>query len=97
MNKLRHMRTRYRDIVGEYGQVAVVFHLTVFFVVGIGGGFAFALGFASNAPAAAGTLGAAGAGYALTQLTSPLRYMLTFAITPFLAKALQEVRSRHVL
>lgn len=90
MQRLQEMRVRYRSLVAEYGMVAVTFHLSVFALVGVGGACVF--GFGGQAHAVS-TLGAIGAGYALTQMTSPLRFGLTFAVTPFLASVLSDIRA----
>lgn len=79
-------KERIKALIAEYGKTAVIFHFGVYFLVfGVGAGL-FLLG---AGEAHAGPLGAAASGYALTQLTSPPRYALTFAVTPFLARILR--------
>lgn len=85
------MRKTLKNILAEYGAIAVVVYLTIFFAVFIGAWFAIRLGWSPSG--AAGNVGAWTAAYIVTKLTQPLRIGATVIITTFLGK-LREKRRR---
>lgn len=78
------MRKTLKKILAEYGAIAVVIYLTVFFVVFVGAYFAIRLGWAPES--VAGTAGAWTAAYIVTKITQPLRIAGTIVLTTFLGK-----------
>jgi len=78
------MRKTLKKILAEYGAIAVVIYLTVFFVVFVGAYFAISLGWAPES--VAGTAGAWTAAYIVTKITQPLRIAGTIVLTTFLGK-----------
>ena|SRR5437762_10505752 len=83
-----------KEILVEYGAVAVVVYFTLFFVVWFGFWAAIRLGWEPTS--AAGETGAWVASYLATKVTQPLRILVTLAITPFLAKLYERVTGRTV-
>ncbi len=78
------MRKTLKKILAEYGAIAVVIYLTVFFAVFVGAYFAISLGWAPES--VAGTAGAWTAAYIVTKITQPLRIAGTIVLTTFLGK-----------
>ena len=78
------MRKTLKKILAEYGAIAVVLYLTIFFVVFIGAYFAISLGWAPES--IAGNAGAWTAAYIVTKLTQPLRIAGTVVLTTFLGR-----------
>ena len=78
------MRKTLKHILAEYGAIAVVLYLTIFFVVFLGAYFAISLGWAPESVAA--TAGAWTAAYIVTKITQPLRIAATVVLTTFLGK-----------
>ncbi len=78
------MRKTLKKILAEYGAIAVVIYLTVFFTVFVGAYFAISLGWAPES--VAGTAGAWTAAYIVTKITQPLRIAGTIVLTTFLGK-----------
>jgi hypothetical protein len=78
------MRKTLKKILAEYGAIAVVLYLTIFFVVFIGAYFAISLGWAPES--IAGNAGAWTAAYIFTKLTQPLRIAGTVVLTTFLGR-----------
>jgi hypothetical protein len=78
------VRKTLKNILVEYGSVAVVVYLVIFFLVI----FAFwtAIRFGWKAESTAASVGAWTAAYLATKLTQPLRLAATVAITPFVAR-----------
>ncbi len=89
------MRKTLKKILAEYGAIAVVLYLSIFFVVFIGAYFAITLGWA---PASvAGTAGAWTAAYIVTKITQPLRIAGTVVLTTFLGKMWDRKRKPETL
>jgi Kef-type K+ transport system membrane component KefB len=84
------MRKTLKHILAEYGAIAVVLYLTLFFVVFIGAYFAISLGWAPKG--VAGTAGAWTAAYIVTKITQPLRIAGTVVLTTFLGKLWEKRR-----
>lgn len=78
------MRKTLKNILAEYGMIAVVLYLTIFFAVFIGAWFGIRLGWAPGG--IAGNAGAWTAAYLFTKLTQPLRIAATVVLTTFVGK-----------
>lgn len=86
------MRKTIKNILAEYGAIAVVIYLVIFSVVLIG--FWAAIRFGWQPTSAVGTVGSWTAAYIATKLTQPLRIAATLALTPFIAKLHERVTGR---
>ncbi len=78
------MRKTLKNIFAEYGAIAVVVYLSIFFIVLIGAWLGIRLGWAPG-----GVAGAAGtwtAAYIVTKITQPLRIGATVLLTTFLGR-----------
>ncbi|MEO5589920.1 MAG: hypothetical protein ABIS03_10070 [Gemmatimonadaceae bacterium] len=85
------MRKTLKNILNEYGPIAVVVYLSLFAVVLFGAYFAIRLGWT---PAdAASQVGAWTAAYIVTKLTQPLRIAGTVLITTLIGKTLEKRKS----
>lgn len=78
------MRKTLKEILTEYGAIAVVVYLTLFALVLVGAYFAIRLGWSPTS--GVGTAGAWTAAYIVTKLTQPLRIAATVLLTTFLGK-----------
>ncbi|HEY0243533.1 MAG TPA: hypothetical protein VGC52_12790 [Gemmatimonadaceae bacterium] len=78
------MRKTLKNILAEYGMIAVVVYLTLFAIVFVGSYFAIRLGWTPGS--AAGQAGAWTAAYLVTKVAQPLRIAATVLITTFLGK-----------
>ena len=78
------MRKTLKNILAEYGKIAVVVYLTLFTVVFVGSYFAIRLGWTPGS--VAGQAGAWTAAYVVTKIAQPLRIAATVVITTFLGK-----------
>ena len=79
------MRRTVKQVLAEYGPVAVGVYLAIFAVVLLGSWAAIHLGWRpKSAVGGAGTFTAA---YLFTKLTQPLRIAATIALTPLVARA----------
>ncbi len=78
------MRKSLKNILSEYGPIAVVVYLTLFATVLIGSYFAIRLGWTpGNAASQAGAWTAA---YIVTKIAQPLRIGATIVITTFIGR-----------
>ena len=87
------MRKTLKNIVVEYGAVAVVVYLAIFFLVLFGLWAAIKAGWQPSGAMA--NVGAFTAAYLLTKLTQPLRIIATLAITPLIARVFERVMGRR--
>ena len=91
--KKKPLGQRLKDLLAEYGSVAITIYLAMFVLVF--GGFAVSIfaGFDSEGSAGgiAGTLGAA---WVATKITQPFRIAGTLALTPLVATLMQKRRDR---
>jgi hypothetical protein len=78
------MRKTLKNILAEYGMIAVVVYLSLFTIVFVGSYFAIRLGWTPGS--AAGQAGAWTAAYLVTKVAQPLRIAATVLITTFLGK-----------
>ena len=81
-----------KGIFVEYGTVAVVVYLVLFFLVWLGFWAAIRLGWEPTT--VAGETGAWVASYLATKITQPLRIIATLALTPFIAKIYERITGR---
>ena len=102
MSRLSRLRARYRALVETYGKVAISVWFSIFGLTWLGFYLALTLGVDLSAalrtaaeslgrdPEAWGALGGGagrvGIAYAASQLTKPLRVLLTLALTPPIAR-----------
>ena len=88
------MRKSIKELLAEYGAVALVVYLTIFaltlaaFVVGI-------RFFEWTPRGAAGNVGVLAAAYIATKVTQPLRIAATVVLTPFVAKGYERLTTRR--
>lgn len=78
------MRKTLKNILAEYGMIAVVLYLAIFFAVFIGAWFGIRLGWAPGG--VAGNAGAWTAAYLVAKITQPLRIATTVVLTTFVGK-----------
>ena len=79
-----NVRKTIKAILVEYGAVAVVVYLAIFFLVIFG--FWAAIRFGWQPTSTTANVGVWTAAYIATKLTQPLRIAATLAVTPFVAK-----------
>lgn len=84
--------TRFRELILEYGIIALVVHYIIFAIVIVGFWFAIRAGWQSTS--AAGTAGSWGAAYIAAKITQPLRIVATLAVTPFIARLYERATGR---
>jgi len=80
-------KLRLKELLAEYGQVALWIYLAIFALVLVG--FMFAIKLGVKLEGTAGELGTWGAAWVATKLTQPLRIGATVVLTPFVAHALR--------
>jgi hypothetical protein len=86
------MRRTLKQIMAEYGAVAVVLYLVIFALVLCGAWLALRAGWApSSVSGKASTFAAA---YIITKLTQPIRIAATIALTPLVARVYERVMNR---
>jgi uncharacterized membrane protein AbrB (regulator of aidB expression) len=78
------MRKTLKNVLAEYGKIAVVVYLALFTIVLVGSYFAIRLGWSPGG--VAGQAGAWTAAYVVTKIAQPLRIAATVLITTFLGK-----------
>ena len=95
------MRKTFKELLGEYGAIAVIVYFTIFFAVWVTAWAAIQRGVDLRALAArvglspsgfVANLGAWGAAYIFTKLLQPVRIGVTLLLTPLLAKLYERVR-----
>lgn len=78
------MMAKLKQLLAEYGPLAVVIYLTLFFAVMIGAYMAIYAGWTPRG--VAGNAGAWTAAYIITKLTQPLRIAGTLLLTPVIGR-----------
>jgi len=78
------MRKTLKNILAEYGAIAVVVYLALFTIVFVGSYFAIRLGWTPGSTA--GQAGAWTAAYIVTKIAQPLRIGATVVITTFIGR-----------
>ena len=92
-SRARRVRRRLKDILVEYGIVALVVHYLIFGLVLVGSYVAMRTGWRpAGGVANAGTWAAA---YVLTKVVQPLRIAVTLALTPMAARLYERVTGRR--
>jgi hypothetical protein len=82
---------RWKKFVEEYGPIAVGIHFIGFVIVLVGFAIAIRMGFQPQ-----GTTGNVGlwvGAYAATKVSSPVRILVTIALTPLVAKVLRRMKT----
>ena len=80
-------RQRLKNLLAEYGRLALYTYLVLFVVVLVG--FAGAIHLGVHTESTAGKAGLWGAAWLATKLTQPLRILATVALTPMVAQVLK--------
>ena len=80
-------RQRLKNLLAEYGRLALYTYLVLFVVVLLG--FAGVIHFGVHTQSTAGTVGLLGAAWLATKVTQPLRILATVALTPLVAQVLK--------
>jgi hypothetical protein len=95
------MRKTFKELLAEYGTIAVVVYFTIFFGVWVGAWAAIQRGVDLRALAArvglspngtVANLGAWGAAYIFTKLLQPVRIGVTVLLTPLVVRLYERVR-----
>lgn len=86
---------RLKDLLAEYGSIALVVYLVLFGLVFAGFAIAIAAGIGSES--ASGLAGTAAAAWVATKLTQPFRIAGTLALTPLAAALMHRYRGRPLL
>ena len=85
--------TRFRELILEYGIIALVVHYVIFAIVITGFWFAIRAGW--HPTSTAGTAGSWGAAYIAAKITQPLRIVATLAVTPLVARAYERITGKQ--
>lgn len=89
------MRINYKQLLAEYGRVAITVYLVIFAATLLGSWMAIRMGW--RPAGAAGNAGTVAAAYLATKLTQPLRIAATVVLTPLVAKVHERItRGRRV-
>jgi hypothetical protein len=95
------MRKTFKELLAEYGTIAVIVYFTIFFGVWVGAWAAIQRGVDLRALAArvglspngtVASLGAWGAAYIFTKLLQPVRIGVTVLLTPLVVRLYERVR-----
>jgi uncharacterized membrane protein len=87
------VRQNIKNILAEYGTVALVVYFAIFFAVLLGFWAAIRFGWRSEGTAVG--VGALAAAYVATKFTQPLRIAATLALTPIAAKVYERLGGRR--
>ncbi len=91
------MRINFKQLLAEYGRVAIAVYLVVFVATLVGSWLAIRMGW--RPAGVAGNAGTLAAAYLATKLTQPLRIAVTVVLTPLVAKVHERItrgRGRQV-
>lgn len=83
---------RFRQLILEYGIIALIVHYAIFAIVIVGFWFAIRSGWRTTSTA--GTAGSWGAAYIAAKITQPLRIIATLAVTPLIARLYERLTGR---
>jgi hypothetical protein len=83
---------RFRELILEYGIIALIVHYVIFAVVIFGFWFAIRAGWKPTS--SAGTAGSWGAAYIAAKITQPLRIIATLALTPLVARTYERITGK---
>jgi hypothetical protein len=84
------MKKTLKEILAEYGTIAVVVYLVLFALVFVGSYFAIRFGWKTDSTA--GTAGIWTAAYIVTKITQPLRIAATVILSAFAGKLIDRRR-----
>ena len=87
------MRKTLKNVLAEYGAIAVVVYLALFTLIFIGSYFAIRLGWTPGS--VAGQAGAWTAAYIVTKIAQPLRIAATVVITTFIGRFWESRKARR--
>jgi hypothetical protein len=90
--KISDLFARFRDLMLQYGVIALIVHYIIFAIVIVGFWAAIRAGWQPTSAAA--SVGTWTAAYVATKVTQPLRIVATLAVTPFIARLYERVRGR---
>jgi hypothetical protein len=90
--KLKQTLARFRDLILEYGIIALIVHYVIFAIVIVGFWAAIRSGWQPTS--AAGSVGTWTAAYIAAKITQPLRIVATLAVTPFVARLYERVTGK---
>ena len=83
------LKERLKDLLAEYGRIALITYLVLFALVFIGFLIAISAGFETDS----GSAGSLGAAWLATKVTQPIRIGAALLLTPLVAKLVR--RSSH--
>jgi len=87
---VRTLRERLKELLVEYGSLALWVYFGLFGVVLVG--FTIAIQAGVKVESAAGTAGTLGAAYLATKLTQPLRILGTLVLTPLVVRIARRLK-----
>jgi hypothetical protein len=83
---------RFRDLMVEYGVIALIVHYVIFAIVIVG--FYAAIRAGWQPTSTAGSVGTWTAAYIAAKITQPLRIVATIAVTPLVARVYERVTGK---
>lgn len=89
------MRKTFKQLMTEYGVVAVVLYFTIFFLVLGGAWLALRAGWTPKS--VSGQAGRFLAAYIITKLTQPIRIAATVVLTPLVARLYERVTGHTII
>ncbi len=92
--KKKPLKHRLKELLAEYGKVAVITYFVMFIAVICG--FAIAIKFGFKTDGAGGAAGTWGVAWLMTKATQPIRILATLAITPGIAAVITRIRGPKV-
>lgn len=84
-------RARLKNLLAEYGKLAIYVYLAIFVVVLAG--FAVAIQSGIKTEGTVGKMGVVGAAWVATKVSQPLRILATLVLTPLVARLLRRRKS----
>jgi hypothetical protein len=90
--KFSELLVKFRNLMLEYGVIALIVHYVIFAIVIVGFWAAIRSGYQTES--AAGGAGTWAAAYIAAKITQPLRIVATLALTPLIAKLYERVSGR---
>lgn len=84
---------KFRNLMVEYGVIALVIHYVIFAIVITGFWFAIRSGW--RASSTSGNVGTWTAAYLAAKITQPLRIVVTVAVTPFVARFYERLTGKR--
>ncbi len=87
------MRINFKQLLEEYGRVAIAVYLVLFAATLLGSWMAIRMGW--RTAGTAGNVGTFAAAYVATKLTQPIRLAATVVLTPLVAKVHERLTGRR--